>query len=102
MTEPMFFITSRTDSGIDIPDLDVNDEKFLGKYGSDLTANFADIRVYGSKAFVQKRNTSNGSLYSISTCATGYIWVSTTLMYETIDQAKFSDIELHGLSLKYF
>ncbi|KAK0102706.1 hypothetical protein ONS95_006308 [Cadophora gregata] len=94
MTEPMFFITSRTDSGIDIPDLDVNDEKFLGKYGSDLTANFADIRVYGSKAFVQKRNISNGSLYSISTCATGYIWVSTTLTYEAIDQAEFSDIEI--------
>ncbi|PVH81313.1 hypothetical protein DL98DRAFT_171781 [Cadophora sp. DSE1049] len=94
MTEPMFFITSRTDSGIDIPDLDVNDEKFLGKYGSDLTANFADIRVYGSKAFVQKRNISNGSLYSISTCATGYIWVSTTLIYEAIDQAELSDIEI--------
>lgn len=94
MTEPMFFITSRTDSGIDIPDLDVNDEKYLGKYGSDLTANFADIRVYGSKAFLQKKNLSNGSLYSISTCATGYIWVSATLTYENIDQGEFSDVEI--------
>ncbi|KAG4437806.1 hypothetical protein IFR05_006693 [Cadophora sp. M221] len=94
MTEPMFFITSRTDSGIDMPDLNVNDEKYLGKYGSDLTANFADIRVYGSKAFLQKGNLSNGSLYSISTCATGYIWVSTTLIYENIDQGEFSDVEI--------
>ncbi len=33
MTQPMFYITSRTDSGIDLPYLNVTDEKVLGKYG---------------------------------------------------------------------
>lgn len=94
MTEPMFFISSRTDSGIDMPDLNVTDEKLLGKYGSDLTANFADIRGYGSKAFIQKANISNGSHYSISACATGYIWVYVSLIQEAIDTEAFSSAEV--------
>src|SRR5271157_4130835 len=75
MTQPMFFISPRTDSGIDMVDLNVTDEKVLEKYGSDLTANFADIRAYGSKAFFEKQNLSNGNHYSLCACATGYIWV---------------------------
>ncbi len=94
MTEPMFFVSSRTDSGIDLPDLNVTDAKLLGKYGSDLTANFADIKIYGSKAFIQRQNTSNGSHYSISTCATGYIWVYVSLIHETIDTEDFSSAEV--------
>ncbi|KAF8856536.1 hypothetical protein BDZ45DRAFT_790388 [Acephala macrosclerotiorum] len=94
MTQPMFYITSRTDSGIDLPDLDVTDEKILGKYGSDLTANFADIRAYGAKAFFEKENLSNGSKYSLCACATGYIWVSTTLKYRTTDGWDFDDAEI--------
>lgn len=73
LSHPMFYIASRTDSGIDLPDLNVTDEKFLNKYGSDLTANFADIRAYGSKAFFEKENLSDGMKYSLCTCATGYI-----------------------------
>jgi hypothetical protein len=94
MTEPMFFITSRTDSGIDMPDLNVTDEKLLGKYGSDLTANFADIKAYGAKAFFEKRNLSNGANYSLCTCATGYIWVCTSIQYEAHYPREFSDIEI--------
>ena len=71
----MFFVRSRTDSGVDLPDLTVTDEKIIGKYGSDLTANFADIRAYGAKAFFQKENASNHTNYSLCVCATGYIWV---------------------------
>ncbi len=108
MTQPMFYIRPRTDSGVDLPDLNVTDEKLLEKYGSDLTANFADIRVYGAKAFFQKRNLSNGSNYSLCTCATGYIWVHVTVLREAasgFDQFssseapdglddQFSDIEI--------
>jgi hypothetical protein len=75
MTQPMFYITSRTDSGIDLPNLDLTDEKLISKYGSDLTANFADIRAHGSKAFYQKVNVSTETTYSLCACATGYIWV---------------------------
>jgi hypothetical protein len=71
----MFFIRPRTDSGVDLPDLTVTDEKILGKFGSDLTANFADIRAYGANAFFQKENPSNQTKYSLCVCATGYIWV---------------------------
>ncbi|TAQ88161.1 hypothetical protein B7494_g3524 [Chlorociboria aeruginascens] len=71
---PVFRIT-RTDSGIDMVDINVTDEKFLAKFGSDLTANFADIRAYGSEAFFQKKNTSDGIDYALCSCATGYIWV---------------------------
>lgn len=71
----MFFVRSRTDSGVDLPDLTVTDEKILGKYGSGLTANFADIRAYGAKAFFQRENQSNETKYSLCVCATGYIWV---------------------------
>jgi hypothetical protein len=71
----MFYVRSRTDSGVDLPDLTVTDEKIIGKYGSDLTANFADIRAYGAKAFFQKENPSNNTKYSLCVCATGYIWV---------------------------
>lgn len=94
MTQPMFYITSRTDSGIDLPDLNVTDEKVLGKYGSDLTANFADIRAYGAKAFFEKENFSNGSKYSLCACATGYIWVSTTVTRLATDTWDFDDAEI--------
>lgn len=75
MTQPMFSITSRTDSGIDLPDLSLTDEKLISKFGSELGANFADIRTHGAKAFFQKENRSNGVKYSLCACATGYIWV---------------------------
>ncbi|EHL00824.1 hypothetical protein M7I_3215 [Glarea lozoyensis 74030] len=48
MTKPQFFITRR-DSGISMPDLDIKDPKFLAKYGSDLSANFADIKTSGTQ-----------------------------------------------------
>ena len=94
MTQPMFFVTTRTDSGIDLPDLNLTDEKLLGKYGSDLTANFADIRACGSKAFFQKKNLSDGSYYSLCTCATGYIWVTASLTHATTRVGLFSDVEV--------
>lgn len=90
----MFFITCRPDSLIDMPDLNVTDEKFLGKYGSDLTANFADIRASGAKAFFRKQNLSNDSFYSLSACATGYIWVDILPLYLAIDAGEFSDLEI--------
>jgi hypothetical protein len=90
----MFFITRRTDSGIDMPDLDVTDENFLGKYGSDLTANFADIRAHGAKAFFQKQNRSTGSIYSMCACATGYIWVDVMPVYVNLDTEAYSDLKL--------
>lgn len=93
MTSPMFFVT-RTDSGIDLPDLSVTDEKFLSKYGSDLTANFADIRAHGSKAFFQKLNQSTGETYSLSTCATGYIWVSVSPYLGPPDFEGFCELEI--------
>ncbi|KAN0091785.1 hypothetical protein V8E51_017632 [Hyaloscypha variabilis] len=94
MTQPMFFVTTRTDSGIDLPDLNLTDEKLLGKYGSDLTANFADIRAYSSKAFFQKENLSDGSHYSLCACATGYIWVNVSLTHATTRAGLFSDVEI--------
>lgn len=94
MTEPMFFITPRRDSGIDMPDINVTDERLLGKYGSDLTANFADIRAFSSKAFFKKQNLSNGWTYSLCTCATGYIWVSVRPVYFAMDTEEFSDLEI--------
>ncbi|KUJ09621.1 uncharacterized protein LY89DRAFT_274343 [Mollisia scopiformis] len=94
MTQPMFYITSRTDSGIDLPDLNVTDEKLLGKYGSDLTANFADIRAYGAKAFFEKENLSNGSKYSLCACATGYIWVSVTAVQQATSYPHLDDVEI--------
>jgi hypothetical protein len=95
MTQPMFFITTRTDSGIELPDLNLTDEKLLGKYGSDLTANFADIRAYGSKAFFQKQNLSDGSYYSLCACATGYIWVNVSLINAATTRiGHFSDVEI--------
>jgi hypothetical protein len=71
----MFYISPATDSGISMVDINVTDEKVLGKFGADLTANFADIRAHGSTAFFQKENISNGINYSLCACATGYIWV---------------------------
>jgi len=94
MKQPMFYVASRTDSGIDLPDLNVTDEKILAKYGLDLTANFADIKAYGAEAFFQKKNPSNGSSYSLCACATGYIWVSVRTLYESTDPEEFSDVEV--------
>lgn len=89
----MFYIRSRTDSGVDLPNLDLTDEKLLGKYGSDLTANFADIRTYGAKAFFQKENLSNGSKYSLCACTTGYIWVSTIIIHASTN-GDFDEAEI--------
>jgi hypothetical protein len=94
MKQPMFYVASRTDSGIDLPDLSVTDEKVLAKYGLDLTANFADIKAYGAKAFFQKKNLSNGSNYSLCACATGYIWISVRTLHEATDPRDFSDVEV--------
>jgi len=90
----MFFISSRTDSGIDMPDLNVTDEKLLGKYGSDLTANFADIRACGAKAFFEKQNLSNSAKYSLCACATGYIWVCVSMASVINGPEEFSDVEI--------
>ena len=90
----MFYVRSRTDSGVELPDLTVTDEKILGKYGSGLTANFADIRAYGAKAFFQKENKSNRTKYSLCICATGYIWVYVSPMFPGFDSDGFSDIEI--------
>jgi hypothetical protein len=94
MTEPIFFITQRTDSGIEMPDLNITDEKFLGKYGCDLTANFADIRASGAKAFFQKENLSTRTMYSLSACATGYIWVTVTPLHLAAEIETFSNLEI--------
>jgi hypothetical protein len=94
MTQPMFFITPRRDSGIAMPDLNITDEKFLLKYGSDLTANFADIKAHGAKAFFQKKNNSTDTTYSLCTCATGYIWVSVRFLYKASTNEEFSDLEI--------
>jgi hypothetical protein len=93
----MFFVRSRTDSGVDLPDLTVTDEKIIGKYGSDLTANFADIRAYGAKAFFQKENSSNNTKYSLCVCATGYIWVYVPPLYSFMETERvlpFREIEI--------
>lgn len=94
LKKPMFIIAPRRDSGISLPDINVTDEKFLAKYGSDLSANFADIKILGGKAFLRKINHSNKSTYSLCTCATGYIWVSVRYLYEAPLQGDFSDIEI--------
>lgn len=90
----MFFVRSRTDSGVELPDLTVTDEKILGKYGSGLTANFADIRAYGAKAFFQRENRSDNIKYSLCVCATGYIWVYISPMFPGFDSDGFSDIQI--------
>lgn len=91
----MFFVRPRTDSGVDLPDLTVTDEKIIGKYGSDLTANFADIRAYGAKAFFQKENASNNTKYSLCICATGYIWVYVSPFSAVFqDEVPFSDVQV--------
>lgn len=58
-----------------MPDISVTDETILSKFGSELTANFADIKAHGSAAFFQKENLSDDATYSLCACATGYIWV---------------------------
>ncbi|TVY80447.1 hypothetical protein LSUE1_G003569 [Lachnellula suecica] len=85
MTQPMFYITSRTDSGIDMPDLSVTDEKILAKYGLDLTANFAEIKTYGDKAFFQKKNLSTGS---------NYLFPLHITLFESSNPDVFSDVEV--------
>ncbi|KAF7885836.1 uncharacterized protein EAF02_004345 [Botrytis sinoallii] len=75
MTQPMFYITPSNESSISMPDLTLTDEKILSKFGTELTANFADIKAHGSAAFFQKENLSDGATYSLCACATGYIWV---------------------------
>ncbi|CCD49132.1 hypothetical protein BofuT4_P030080.1 [Botrytis cinerea T4] len=75
MTQPMFYITPSNESSVSMPDLTLTDESILSKFGSELTANFADIKAHGSAAFFQKENMSDGATYSLCACATGYIWV---------------------------
>ncbi|CAG8977611.1 hypothetical protein HYALB_00011714 [Hymenoscyphus albidus] len=67
LRRPTFLIAPRNDSGVSLPNINVTDEKFLAKYGSNLSANFADIRTMGGRAFLQKENMSNGSWYSLCT-----------------------------------
>jgi len=94
ITEPIFCLSPAKDSGIWMPDLNLTDEKILGKYGLDLTANFADIRAYGTKAFFQKVNPSDGNLYSLCACATGYIWVKVTRQIPTDNLVTFANCEV--------
>ncbi|KAG9238051.1 hypothetical protein BJ875DRAFT_359903, partial [Amylocarpus encephaloides] len=94
MTHPVFYITPARDSGISLPDLSVTDERFLAKYGFDLNANFADIKRCGAKAFVERKNISNDTTYSLSTCATGYIWVSVRNLDTPVSPDGFSDYEV--------
>lgn len=94
LTKPMFLIAPKRDSGISLPDINITDEKFLAKYGSDLSANYADIKTLGERAFLPKLNPSNGVTYSLCTCATGYIWVSVRFLYEAQTQGEYSDIEV--------
>ncbi|KAJ8058901.1 hypothetical protein OCU04_011884 [Sclerotinia nivalis] len=75
MTQPIFYITRNHDSGISMPNINVTDENILSKFGTELTANFADIKAHGSAAFFQKDNLSDEATYSLCACATGYIWV---------------------------
>jgi len=77
-----------------MPDLHLTDAKLLSKYGSDLTANFADIKACGSKAFFQKENLSNGAIYSLCACATGYIWVYVSVLHESPYPEEFSHVEI--------
>lgn len=77
-----------------MPDLNITDEKFLEKYGLDLTANFADIKAHDSKAFFQKENPSTKATYSLCVCATGYIWVSARFLYRQDEFDGFSDVEI--------
>jgi hypothetical protein len=90
----MFYVRPRTDSGVDLPDLTVTDEKILGKYGSGLTANFADIRAHGAKAFFLKENQSNSTNYSLCVCATGYIWLTVSPLCTALDNDGFSKVEV--------
>lgn len=77
-----------------MPDLTMTDEKILGKYGSGLTANFADIRAYGAKAFFQRKNASDNIIYSLCVCATGYIWIYISPLFPGFDSDDFSDIQI--------
>ncbi|CAG8960515.1 hypothetical protein HYFRA_00008235 [Hymenoscyphus fraxineus] len=95
LKRPTFLIAPRNDSGVSLPNINVTDEKFLAKYGSDLSANFADIRTMGGRAFLQKENMSNGSWYSLCTCATGYIWVTVRYLFKSpFPDEQYSDIEI--------
>lgn len=94
MTTPVFTVSSRTDSGVEMPDLQLRDEKLFRKFGHDLTANYADIRIHGSKAFFQKTNSSDSVVYSLCACTTGYIWVYVTLKYLATYPRELSDIEV--------
>lgn len=93
MTQPMFYISPANDSGISMIDISVTDSKVLSKFGADLTANFADIRAYGSDAFFQKPNLSDGSKISICACVTGYIWVYIPPKAVIIND-HFSDVQI--------
>lgn len=77
-----------------MPDLHLTDEKLLSKYGSDLTANFSDIKMHGAKAFFSKTNNSTRDKYALCACATGYIWIRVLLRYKPKFPRQWSDIEV--------
>ena len=77
-----------------MPNLHLTDEKLISKYGSDLTANFADIKMHGAKAFFSKVNDSTGDKYALCACATGYIWIRVLLRYQPKFPREWSDIEV--------
>jgi hypothetical protein len=95
----MFYIT-RSDSGIEMPDLNVTDENIINKYGSDLTANFADIKAHGAEAFFQKTNPSDGSTYSLCACATGYMWVHVSPIHISPSLQSHLDVEYSDLEIQ--
>jgi hypothetical protein len=100
LTQPMFYIPPTNDSKIHMVDITVTDEKVLGKFGADLTANFADIRAYGADAFFQRENISDGAKFSLCACATGYIWVYVPLESVVVDEFSLIKIQIGTFALK--
>lgn len=96
----MFYISPNNDSKIDMIDITVTDEKVLGKFGADLTANFVDIRAYGADAFFQRENLSDGAKFSLCTCATGYIWVYVPFESVVVDRFSRIQIQIGTFALK--
>jgi hypothetical protein len=96
----MFYIAPTNDSGINMIDITITDEKVLGKFGADLTANFADIRAYGADAFYQKENLSDGAKFSLCACATGYIWVYVPLRSVVVGEFSRINIQIGTFALK--
>jgi hypothetical protein len=96
----MFYIAPTNDSGINMIDITITDEKVLGKFGADLTANFADIRAYGADAFYQRENLSDGAKFSLCACATGYIWAYVPLRSIVVGEFSRINIQIGTFALK--